>query len=126
MLFVFQEKLSLFCETCDRLTCRDCQLLDHRDHKYKFANEIASETREKLKGLLSEISYKKVLLSSAMKVIDDRQALIAEKKTELSKEIADLVVKLTNAVNQRGKQLVYRLNQVGSKITFHACLEFYR
>lgn len=116
MLFVFQEKLSLFCETCDRLTCRDCQLLDHRDHKYKFANEIASETREKLKGLLSEISYKKVLLSSAMKVIDDRQALIAEKKTELSKEIADLVVKLTNAVNQRGKQLVYRLNQVGSKI----------
>lgn len=108
----FQEKLSLYCETCDRLTCRDCQLVDHRDHKYKFANEIASETRNALQALLSEISYKKVLLSSAMKVIDDRQALITEKKKELSKEIADLVVKLTNAVNMRGKQLVYRLNQV--------------
>ncbi|XP_058823691.1 transcription intermediary factor 1-alpha isoform X2 [Topomyia yanbarensis] len=107
-----QEKLSLYCETCDRLTCRDCQLEDHRDHKYKFANEIASETRNSLQALLSEISYKKVLLSSAMKVIDDRQALITEKKKELSKEIADLVVKLTNAVNMRGKQLVYRLNQV--------------
>ncbi|XP_055610596.1 E3 ubiquitin-protein ligase TRIM33-like isoform X2 [Uranotaenia lowii] len=107
-----QEKLSLYCETCDRLTCRDCQLVDHRDHKYKFANEIASETRNSLQALLSEISYKKVLLSSAMKVIDDRQALITEKKKELSKEIADLVVKLTNAVNMRGKQLVYRLNQV--------------
>lgn len=47
-----------------------------------------------------------------MKVIDDRQALISEKKKELSKEITDLVVKLTNAVNARGKQLVYRLNQV--------------
>lgn len=110
---MFQEKLSLYCETCDRLTCRDCQLVDHRDHKYKFANEIASETRNALQALLSEISYKKVLLSSAMKVIDDRQALITEKKKELSKEIADLVVKLTNAVNMRGKQLVYRLNQVG-------------
>lgn len=107
-----QEKLSLYCETCDRLTCRDCQLVDHRDHKYKFANEIASETRNSLQALLSEIGYKKVLLSSAMKVIDDRQALITEKKKELSKEIADLVVKLTNAVNMRGKQLVYRLNQV--------------
>lgn len=63
-------------------------------------------------ALLSEIGYKKVLLSSAMKVIDDRQALISEKKKELSKEITDLVVKLTNAVNARGKQLVYRLNQV--------------
>lgn len=110
---VSQEKLSLYCETCDRLTCRDCQLVDHRDHKYKFANEIASETRNSLQALLSEIGYKKVLLSSAMKVIDDRQALITEKKKELSKEIADLVVKLTNAVNMRGKQLVYRLNQVG-------------
>jgi tripartite motif-containing protein 33 len=107
-----QEKLSLYCETCDRLTCRDCQLLDHRDHKYKFANEIATETRTSLSGLLGEISYKKVLLSSAMKVIDDRQALIAEKKKEISKEITDLVLKLTSAVNARGKQLVYRLNQV--------------
>jgi tripartite motif-containing protein 33 len=47
-----------------------------------------------------------------MKVIDDRQALIAEKKKEISKEITELVLKLTSAVNARGKQLVYRLNQV--------------
>jgi tripartite motif-containing protein 33 len=65
-----------------------------------------------LQGLLSEINYKKVLLSSAMKVIDDRQALIAEKKTELSKDIHDLVAKLANAVSSRGKQLLFRLNQV--------------
>lgn len=64
----FKEKLSLFCETCDKLTCRDCQLVDHRDHKYKFANEIASETRQSLDGLLSEITYKRVLLNSAMNV----------------------------------------------------------
>lgn len=107
-----QEKLSLFCETCDRLTCRDCQLVDHRDHKYKFANEIATETRSSLSSLLSEITYKRVLLTSAMKVIDDRQNLIAEKKKELVKEITQMVVKLTNTVNMRGKQLVLRLNEV--------------
>lgn len=28
-----QEPLKLFCETCDRLTCRDCQLQKHKDHK---------------------------------------------------------------------------------------------
>lgn len=107
-----QEKLSLFCETCDRLTCRDCQLVDHRDHKYKFANEIATETRSNLTALLSEITYKRVLLTSAMKVIDDRQNLIADKKKELVKEITQMVVKLTNAVNMRGKHLVLRLNEV--------------
>ncbi len=29
-----QEPLKLFCETCDLLTCRDCQLVRHKDHKY--------------------------------------------------------------------------------------------
>lgn len=86
--------------------------MEHREHRFKFANEMAKETREHLQTLLQEISYKKVLLTSAMKVIDDRQALIAEKKTELSKEIHDLVAKLASAVSSRGKQLLFRLNQV--------------
>lgn len=107
-----QEKLSLFCETCDRLTCRDCQLVDHRDHKYKFANEIASDTRSTLNSLLGEITYKRVLLTSAMKVIDDRQALIAEKKKESISEIKNMVMKVTNAINHRSKILVMRLNEV--------------
>ncbi|XP_073954386.1 E3 ubiquitin-protein ligase TRIM33-like isoform X2 [Choristoneura fumiferana] len=38
-----QERLSLFCETCDRLTCRDCQLQHHRDHKYQFSTEMATQ-----------------------------------------------------------------------------------
>lgn len=107
-----QEKLSLFCETCDRLTCRDCQLVDHRDHKYKFANEIAADTRSTLNSLLGEISYKRVLLTSAMKVIDDRQSLIAEKKKESVSEIKNMVMKVTNAINHRSKILVMRLNEV--------------
>lgn len=28
-----QELLKLFCETCDLLTCRDCQLVRHKDHR---------------------------------------------------------------------------------------------
>ena len=49
------EQLSLFCQTCDRLTCRDCQLSEHREHKYKFIHEIAAETRSSVKTLLNEV-----------------------------------------------------------------------
>ncbi|XP_046430107.1 E3 ubiquitin-protein ligase TRIM33 [Neodiprion fabricii] len=106
------EQLSLFCQTCDRLTCRDCQLSDHRDHKYKFIHEIAAETRTTVSTLLKEVSYKRVLLKSAMKVIEDRQTLIIEKKKNLVQDITHMVVQLTNAINTRGKQLVMRLNEV--------------
>lgn len=102
----------MFCETCDKLTCRDCQLVDHRDHKYKFAHEIASDTRTHLSGLLNEITYKRVLLNSAMKVIDDRQSQIAGKKKELVQDITNMVIRITNTVNMRGKQLAVRLNEV--------------
>ena len=54
--WLLQESLSLFCETCDKLTCRDCQLTDHRDHKYKFIHEIAEETKSMISGLLSEVT----------------------------------------------------------------------
>ncbi|KYN01662.1 PREDICTED: E3 ubiquitin-protein ligase TRIM33 isoform X2 [Cyphomyrmex costatus] len=106
------EQLSLFCQTCDRLTCRDCQLSEHRDHKYKFIHEIAAETRTSMSILLKEVSYKRVLLKSAMKVIEDRQILILEKKKSLVQDITQMVVQLTNAINTRGKQLVMRLNEV--------------
>lgn len=49
------EKLSLFCETCDKLTCRDCQLIEHREHRYKFTNEIASETRKFIADMLKDV-----------------------------------------------------------------------
>lgn len=74
-ILYFQEKLSLFCNTCDKLTCRDCQLNDHREHKYKFANEMATETRADLAQLLSEINYKRVLLNSAMGVSQFNSAI---------------------------------------------------
>lgn len=106
------EKLSLFCENCDKLTCRDCQLIEHREHKYKFTNEIASEARKYISDMLKDVGYKRVLLTSAMKVIDDRQTLITEKKQALVKEITQLVVKLTNTINVRGKQLVAKLSDV--------------
>lgn len=106
------EKLSLFCQTCESLTCRDCQLSEHRDHRYKFIHEIAAETKTAVQTLLKEVTYKRVLLKSAMKVIEDRQVLIVEKKKNLVQDITQMVVQMTNAINTRGKQLVMRLNEV--------------
>lgn len=51
------------------------------------------QARAAISSLLSEVSYKRVLLGSAMKVIRDRQQLIADKKKALVHEITQTVVK---------------------------------
>lgn len=51
------------------------------------------QARANISSLLSEVSYKRVLLGSAMKVIRDRQQLIADKKKALVHEITQTVVK---------------------------------
>ena len=38
-----KEPLKLFCDTCDKLTCRDCQLQQHKDHKYYFVEEAGQK-----------------------------------------------------------------------------------
>lgn len=36
-----QEQLKFFCEKCEMLTCRDCQLMDHKEHKYQFLDHVS-------------------------------------------------------------------------------------
>lgn len=50
-----QEQLSLYCTVCDRLTCRNCQLFSHRDHSYKFHNEVVEDIQTIIETLSDEI-----------------------------------------------------------------------
>ena len=35
------EVLKLYCDTCQKTICRDCTIVDHRDHKYNFVADVA-------------------------------------------------------------------------------------
>ena len=64
-----QEELKLLCQTCDELICRDCALVEHRDHKYKFARDIYPAMREKLETFLDELRAKMFPLETLLETI---------------------------------------------------------
>ena len=35
------EELKLFCETCDQPVCRECCLVEHREHLIEYTEEVA-------------------------------------------------------------------------------------
>ena len=107
-----QEQLKLFCANCDKLTCRDCQLVEHKDHRYQFIEEAASKHREILKKLLQYLQINLGLLKETIvdveKVSDGLSAQGTDVETEVNKAF-DLLV---DAIRRRQQTLVKELKNL--------------
>ncbi|KGL94088.1 Transcription intermediary factor 1-beta, partial [Charadrius vociferus] len=63
------EPLVLFCNTCDTLTCRDCQLNVHKDHQYQFLEDAVRNQRKMLSTLVKRLSDKHASLQRSTKEV---------------------------------------------------------
>ena len=53
-----EEVLKLYCKTCNVLICRDCTIVNHRDHKFGFVKDIRPEIQQQLQEMKQAISLK--------------------------------------------------------------------
>ena len=106
------EPLKLFCETCDKLTCRDCQLGEHKDHKYQFVTEASTQYKQFLQILLSKIKEKQTYIENAYQLIHKRHQEIEEREKVVLNDIKAFAKRLMSEVNNRGKQLVTDLHSI--------------
>ena len=110
------EQLILFCANCEKLTCRDCQLIEHKDHRYQFIDEAASKHREILKKLLQYLQINLGLLKETINDVDKVYDGLSLKQNELEETINKAFNGLVNAIKIRQELLVKELkNLVVSK-----------
>ncbi|XP_066277449.1 transcription intermediary factor 1-alpha-like [Branchiostoma lanceolatum] len=79
------EKLKFYCETCRHPICRDCAVLQHKDHKYGYLADAVGDVRAKIKDKLETATRK-------IAEYQDIASNIAKKQSELddkSKKAAD-------------------------------------
>ena len=53
-----EEVLKLYCKTCNVLICRDCTIVNHREHKFGFVKDIRPEIQQQLQEMKQAISLK--------------------------------------------------------------------
>ena len=58
------EPLKLFCKTCQKVICRDCALVKHREHKYVFVHEYRHKAQKQLQVLVKKAKEKQVEFKS--------------------------------------------------------------
>ena len=81
------EVLKLYCDTCQKTICRDCTIVDHRDHKYNFVADVAERERKAVEAVLQETKAKDVTVEEGLKAVKAMESRVEEKIAEVIKEL---------------------------------------
>ncbi|XP_056132586.1 transcription intermediary factor 1-alpha [Lampris incognitus] len=104
-----QEPLKLFCETCDRLTCRDCQLLKHKDHNYQFLEDAYRNHKQYLENMTQQLQEKRKAIEEVSTCINSGLQQVDENRKTVTNEIKKSICNLIMEINRKGKILVNQL-----------------
>ncbi|KAM4611067.1 E3 ubiquitin-protein ligase TRIM33 isoform 2-T2 [Polymixia lowei] len=107
-----QEPLKLFCETCDTLTCRDCQLLEHKEHRYQFLEEAFQNQKGIIETHMTKLQEKKNYVHYSVSQVQSRLKELNETHRKVEHEIKIAVFTLINEINKKGKSLLQQLESV--------------
>ncbi|KAM9343991.1 LOW QUALITY PROTEIN: E3 ubiquitin-protein ligase TRIM33 [Pholidichthys leucotaenia] len=107
-----QEPLKLFCETCDTLTCRDCQLLEHKEHRYQFLEEAFQNHKGIIEANMAKLAEKKNFVHYSVSQVQSRLKELNETHRKVEHEIKIAVFTLINEINKKGKSLLQQLESV--------------
>ncbi|XP_069765070.1 transcription intermediary factor 1-beta-like isoform X2 [Narcine bancroftii] len=110
-----QETLKLFCETCDTLTCRDCQLLTHKDHRYQFLEEAIKNQKMTLENLVKRLTEKKTQLQVTTKQVRTRLRDVQDMQKKVQVEIKMAILQIMRELNKRGKTLIQRVEKLAEE-----------
>ncbi|XP_070619745.1 tripartite motif-containing protein 66 isoform X2 [Erythrolamprus reginae] len=110
-----QERLKLFCETCDVLTCRCCLLTEHKDHRFRHLQEALQNQRVILENITCKVEEKKNVMQVSAKHIEDRlfEAKHLQRKIENQIKMAKMV--LISEINKRTNVLLEQLERITSE-----------
>uniref|UniRef100_A0A3B3XXU9 RING-type E3 ubiquitin transferase n=1 Tax=Poecilia mexicana TaxID=48701 RepID=A0A3B3XXU9_9TELE len=104
-----QEPLKLFCETCDRLTCRDCQLLKHKDHNYQFLEDAYRNHKQYLETMTLQLQEKRKAIEEVSSCINSGLQQVEENRKAVTNEIKKSICNLIMEINRKGKILINQL-----------------
>ncbi|XP_061662848.1 transcription intermediary factor 1-alpha isoform X3 [Syngnathoides biaculeatus] len=107
-----QEPLKLFCETCDRLTCRDCQLLKHKDHNYQFLEDAYKNHRQYLESMTQQLQEKRKAIEDVSTCIRNGLQQVEENRKSVTNEIKKAICNLIMEINRKGKVLANQLESL--------------
>ncbi|KFQ11039.1 Transcription intermediary factor 1-alpha, partial [Leptosomus discolor] len=110
-----KEQLKLYCETCDKLTCRDCQLLEHKEHRYQFIEEAFQNHKVIIETLITKLMEKTKYIKYTGKQIQNRILEVNQNQKQVEQDIKVAIFTLMVEINKKGKALLHQLQTLAKE-----------
>ena len=81
------ETLKLFCETCQKTICRDCTIVDHREHTYNFVTDVAEKERHSVEAILEDTKAKDGAVEEGLIAVQTMESRVKVKTNEVSRQV---------------------------------------
>ena len=100
------ETLKLFCETCMALVCRDCILVEHREHQYTFVKDACTKVTKQLRDLSQDVQRKLQMCTANLAEIQKVEMTATGYSEVLKADINAFFDKMDQSLKVRRKQLL--------------------
>ena len=100
-----EEKLALFCDTCNMSIGRNCALIDHKRHDTQFLEDAYSKLRPRLSELLDQTKSVCIKLENAIPMLDWMLARVNLKADGVLRDIEESINAKIKAFEQRRSEL---------------------
>nr|XP_033784791.1 tripartite motif-containing protein 66 isoform X2 [Geotrypetes seraphini] len=112
-----QEAMKLFCETCDVLTCRNCLILEHKDHRFRYLDEALQNQRILLENVTTRVEEKKIAIQATAKQIEERLFEVKHLRRKVENQIKMAKMVLINEIHKRTNTLLDQLERISTERT---------
>ena len=109
------EVLKIYCETCEKLVCRDCILVDHREHSYKFVQDARKLVETEMASLKSDVEKKLYPLKRNLCEIIKVETAVAGYPGVLKADINSFFDNLVRSIEARRSTLLHEAEHVCQK-----------
>ena len=106
------EQMKIYCFDCNRLICRDCIVIDHKEHKYDFVKKAAPTTKEKLTESLAPLKEIQVSLDAATKTVRSTKSDVETQGVSTATAIERSFDKLHEIIEQRKREMLEKASSV--------------
>ncbi|XP_058877949.1 transcription intermediary factor 1-beta-like, partial [Acipenser ruthenus] len=106
-----QELLQLYCITCDVLTCRDCQLHFHKDHRHQFMEDAIPSQRLLLETLIMQLQERTSGVTKTVRCVRNKARDLMEMERRVRVEIKMAVQQLIKELSKRGGVLIQEVQK---------------